>query len=544
MSIAFPTFYDKEIPPPEKFNAFVQALEAKFNAGFTSSDIQWPLVAQGNLVMGEYEITGARKIWKMVNAAEYPSLQSAVTAAGSGGVVFVPPDTTITTDGVTLVGNEVAIVGAGPSSVIKYTASPTGPMIQNDSVNVSRFFFSNLTLDGNSNASSSKHGILLKYVLDVIIHSVWFRNFSGSSIHLSNDGAAGNSCRRVIISDCHFEGGSISEKSIFSDDVRELLVTGCHFNRPYEQSVYLSAASASAFIAQCNIADNVFHNGRTTSIYVDGSGSAGAQHAYNKIADNVIEGQDADPAIIAGTSGNPLFDSSVLDNVVSGDHGGDGIECEIEKGQVADNLVFDMAVDAIDIKASKFLVVADNHCYSATNVGVRATSASSCVIHDNFVADCGTPIMPGTACRIYNNEGANGVPPASGYFETSDKTVTLPANTLQVGDRLRIWTGIQNDNVSNSGPLRITIDGNSFDVTDSVTATGKRVGHTICVVKSSTEIQCISTGHIDARPAKADYFTIGGLDFTTAIDIVVSNPGFSSASYAGLFVEQASGELV
>ena len=39
MSITYPTFADKEIVSPEKLNAFVQAIEAKFTAGLGTADI-------------------------------------------------------------------------------------------------------------------------------------------------------------------------------------------------------------------------------------------------------------------------------------------------------------------------------------------------------------------------------------------------------------------------------------------------------------------------------------------------------------------------
>ena len=123
--VELPTFSDKEIVTPEKLNALVDALNAKFVGGFDASDLQWPLEAEGDLAMGVYNITGARKIWNAINAANYATLQDAVTAAGTGGCVFIPPDTTVTASGVAITGDGVAIIGAGPSSVIELTSAAT-----------------------------------------------------------------------------------------------------------------------------------------------------------------------------------------------------------------------------------------------------------------------------------------------------------------------------------------------------------------------------------------------------------------------------------
>ena len=539
MSITYPTFADKEIVSPEKLNNFVQAIEAKFSAGLGTAEIQWPLLAGGNLQMGTYEITGARKIFKLVNANEYTTLQQAVTAAGNGGVVFIPPDTTISTDGVTLVGSDVAIIGAGPSSVIKYTAAPSGPMIQNDSTNVTGFMFANLTLDGNSNAGSEKDGIYLKYVHDVIIHNVWFQNFSGDAVHLTNSGSAGNSPRRILISNCHFTAGSSAEKCIFADDVRDLVIRGCVFNAADEEAIYLVPASSSAFIAQVIIGDNIFYNGDTTSIYVAGSGAADSKHAYIQIHDNVIENQDGDPAIVAGTTGNPLQNSQVSNNIVADNHGGDGIECCIEKGKVQGNQLHDMAADAVDIKASKYLIVSGNHCVSATNVGVRATDYGTCVIHDNFVIDCATGIMRSATSRAYANEGAFGVPPYSAFY-TEGRTVTIPANSLRVGDIVKVYTGQRAS--AGTGALSITFNGTEVAGTYSGSSTGNRVCYGIgCVISSST-MQWTGFGLVDDREVETKLIGVN-VTLTTAMSVIAGNTGLTTADYNGLWVTLAGAEV-
>lgn len=541
MSISFPTFIDKEIPSPEKFNAFVQSLEAKFNAGFTSAEIQWPLVASGNLVMGTHEITGARKIFKLVNANEYSTLQAAVTAAGDGGVVFIPPDTAIPTGGVTLVGSNVAIVGAGPSSVIKYTASPTGPMIQNDSGGESGFFIANLTLDGNSEAGTEKDGLYFKDATDIIIHSVWFKDLSGDAIHLTNNGVAGNSCERVLISNCHFTAGG--EKHIFADDLLDAIVTNCIFNDADEEALYFAPASSSAYMARILIAHNIAQNGDTTSFYITGSGAAGTQAWIISIIDNIIEGQDADAAIVAGTTGNVLRGVTISGNNVDSTHGGAGITCVIEHGAIHDNLLYDMAADGISLGASKYLQVYDNNCRSANNVGVRASNAASCLIYGNVLLDCNTAMTYGATVRKWNNEGelynsANqGVYFATGAAINSTAgfvtaySWTIPANALNVGDLIEVEFGVTKNGANNIGTYRIATD--SGTVLGVASTGGDNSRHILCtrmlVTSDSTAHNWSFGNSSDQLVAHVNYGLTINFDRTTDTNLVAETTNVNAA---------------
>ncbi len=173
MAITFPTFEDTEILTAEKLNAWVQSLEDKFNSGFGGTDINWPLVAEDNLVMGTgstgYEITGGTKILKLINASAYDTLAAAVTAAGTSGCVFIPPNTTITTDGVTLPVS-CAVIGAGPSSVIKANAGATHVLNTSNGGNV---LIANLTIDGNDGTASAA-GLLMVGQDNSFVHNVQF----------------------------------------------------------------------------------------------------------------------------------------------------------------------------------------------------------------------------------------------------------------------------------------------------------------------------------------------------------------------------------
>ena len=127
MAITLPTFRNKEILTAGKLMQLVQAISAKL-AAITGADLTWDLVCGGNIDFdNQYGILGLRKFWNVINVSEYPeatALEDAKTELESmgGGVLYIPPDTTITSAPVSIDSNYIAIIGGVPSSVLKLQA--------------------------------------------------------------------------------------------------------------------------------------------------------------------------------------------------------------------------------------------------------------------------------------------------------------------------------------------------------------------------------------------------------------------------------------
>lgn len=548
-TVSFPTFSKKEILTAEKLNAFVQSLENKFTAGFSAADIQWPLVAQGNLNMGTgssgYEILGGKKIFNVVNANSYSTFAAAVTAAGAGGCVFIPPDTTVTTDGATLVGSNVSVIGAGPSSVLKFTSSPTnGYMIRTDTGSADSFLIANLTLDGNINAGSNQHGIVLRRASQVSIIQVWFKDFSGDCVRVENDGTAGNKSTRIRIQGCFFSGGN--GKHIFAHDVQDLLIADNVMWTCDEQAIYCVPDGASATLERVAILNNQIDDADNSSIYVTGSGAASSLRRDVLVQGNLITGQDADGAIVVGTSGNIITNGIVRDNVVQNQAGGTLVEVDIEKGQVKDNQLYDSPSHGIDLGVSKYLDVSGNHCVSCANVGVVAVSAATCLVHDNWVIECNTPLTYGSSVRKWDNSGdkyganENGI-----YFNTGASTNgdtsyaaaynwTIPGNALQIGDLLEVQLGIARNNNTDVGYAKLETDGSTalgIVTIDAVSDLRTIVTWRVLITSDSAATLWVETSEGDEGDDGVKISTSGSIDRTTDTILTVATSNAHTDDY-------------
>lgn len=447
--VTLPTFSDNEIVTPEKLNALVAALNAKFSGGFDASDLQWPLEAEGDLAMGIYNITGARKVAGIINAANYPDLQTAVTAAGTGGCVFVPPDTTIIANGVTFTGDGVAIVGAGPSSEIKLTADTTGGFLLRSAGTSAHagFLMSNLTLNGNASTGANNVGLQLQYVHDAAIHAVIFKDFSGAALELTNNGTAGNGCARASITHCSFSGGA--GHHILSDDVTDLYTFGNTYEDNAIAAIHLEADAANCKIKRIKIFGNNISSGANPAIFIAGDAAATSENWSDiSVSNNTIDGMaGAAPTLQIGTTGGRLLRVSVCDNSAPAATL-DGLSICAGYGTVRGNTLHTAGGDGIDLTESVMLDVSDNDVRTATVNGIDAHSSVSCTVHDNRTQSSAVPILRAVTLRQWANGDTVGVVPYTAYVNPTSVVggsagaavsciVTIPANSLRVGDVLR-----------------------------------------------------------------------------------------------------------
>jgi parallel beta-helix repeat protein len=528
MSITFPTFVDKEIPSPEKFNDFVQALEAKFTAGLGSAELQWPLLAAGNLSMSTYDITGGRKIWDVVNADEYTTFNAA-TVAGAGGVVFIPPNTTLEISGESLRGTVSAIIGSGPSSILRVSdAAIGGFLLQNNEMGATTaFYVGNLTMDGNS--STNGCGLRLRNVGRAVISNVHFKDFADAAIEITNNGTVGQSSRNVQIIGCSFSGGASNHIEV--DDCYNLNIQGCIFNDCAMSCIDVDPAGATANAYNINVTGCQF-DGAAASQCIDilgASGVAGHTSAYINVCDNTIRNSTG-AAIRVGATTKIIQGMTIKGNTVRSAAG--GISVWGTNGVVSGNTLVAVGSTGIDLNESTYVSVTDNIVQADTHTGIDASDCENCFISGNQVVTSGTAFALADNTNTVQNNTPNNL-----SLYTSTRTLTIPAGTLKIGDTIRAHAGMTCDSVT-AGATVFRLDASTTNIatSGSTSSTNPRYIDVHMLVHSATGITYSGFGVVRAAASGVDNGKITSINIANDLDIkvVYSN---SVTFFTGIFAE-------
>ena len=531
-SVTLPTFYDEEILLYEKLNAAMDAISAKFTAGIGAADLVWPLTAEEDLDMAGYDILNVNRICNILCAGTYDDLAAVVAAASPGDVVLVPPDTTLSADsGDTFAGNGMSIVGAGPSSVIKFTGTPAGGwMIRSASGTGMRF--ANMTLDGDSvsDGGSGQIGLDMTGVTNLTIESINFKNFTGPCLKVSG------TCSGIKVSNCAFNGGDAEHILVAKSDALEIV--NCTSNDAGTTGISLSAGGATDYI------DALLSN-----VWVNSFGTSGI------IAIGVATITDASP-ITVQANGVVVTGAGSADSVVMGSTIGAVEYVSWQGGRVDSSGAVGMTVNArggningveidgpatmgIDLDTSR-RVIADGNIIRNATVGINGVDCTVlCKATNNIFDTCTVNIVDGEFLHHYNNEGVTGVPgstglslitqPSSSYPWTGIiRTDTIPAFTLQVGDVLHVDWAVY---TSASGGMGADAFHSRIDGTNLITlAAGSPDGNTYFNMGLSLIVTSTTTAHVMARyksnesgplPIGADEIT--GLDFEVDQELELYN---------------------
>ena len=530
-----PTFTDGEILTASKMNTLGTAITTKFAGAVTGADMAWPLVAQGNIDMNQsYTFTNLRTLWKIINVDEYDTLSDAVAALPSaGGALFVPPNTTITADGVAMT-KPVLVYGAGKTSVLKLTsAASSGYLIRATGTN--DVDFHNLTLDGNSATGSAQDGIQLRQIDGARITNVWFKNFSGSHLQVGNEGTGGNNSIDVMVHNCKFEGGSVDQLKI--NDVDGMTVSACRFANPTGDCIEGTPTDTSAKMRSITVSGCVMSD-CTRGIYVVGA-SATANDLWRliSVSNNTVL-TSSGTGITVGAASAVVKHSSVIDNRVIGTTA-NALVVNIEGGQVTDNYAPAAGAKAIDLELSKTIKVSGNEFESATTIGIDATATTSVRIWGNDVIGAGTEGIDtngATTPYVIDNLGHVSAPATTGWWhngtglshtgdtnETTLHTLTIPAGTIvQAGQGLRI-RGNFNHSGAGSSEGRVKLDGELIALS---TVVSNEMNWFDCfVVNNSATNQ--ESAYFSQEPGSGTNDDVGddtsiASDFTTDIDLVFS----------------------
>jgi hypothetical protein len=536
MSITFPTFTDKEIPSPEKFNNFVQALEAKFTAGLGSAEIQWPLVAGGNLIMGDYQITGAQKIWSVVNAAEYDTFALALVA-GASGCIFIPPNTTIEMDGEEFAGSSLTIIGSGPTSVLKVQSGATSGYLMRNTTIGCKVHLSNLTLNGNSVGASN--GLVLQGASQCFINKVWFTSFGGAALKL--DGNSGTPSNYITISDCNFVGSNVG---ISMTDAMHVDIGSCNFATTVSISILGDPADASAQLEQLKVHDCNFKAVQDSAIkIVGGSGTYSTNWSVIEICDNTIDCASmgaSDIAIQLGGASEVVQDFKIDGNIVD-EAPYDAISVYGQKGSITGNNAESAGQHGINCTTSAYVYVSGNNLQGATNYGVKAVNASTdVVISNNNLLNCTSGGLDQSATvTAFNNAGQTSPTATIGYYVASGvQTLTIPANVLKVGSCINIKATCSGN--GSSGQSALYVGGKAVSSSDNTTSTGKRQHEANYVVTAATSGTYWSSCHINARTTSVGTGAVTGVDITGSVDVKIDKNTLTGATYQGILVTLSS----
>lgn len=534
-AVTLPTFYEREKLLYQKLNAAMSAINAKFLAGVGAAEISWPLTADGNLNMSIHNITGGRQIWGFVNADEYDTLDDAITAAGSGGVVLVPPETTIPSSGSSVAGIGVTVIGSGPSSVIQLTSGATGGYALRFN-SATRGMLANLTLDGNSATGSGQEGVRIADCTGMIIANVFFRNFSGPALKIQG----GTS--QVSVMGCHFNGGSAEH--IYATQCDQLAIVACTSDSSTGIPIRLACTDGSATLTVA-IGDTQIDNAGSTGVSFLGFNSIGTTSPARLWMSNVgitDTGGTTKDGIIAGSSTAVLESCQIVGCTIRSTTAG-GITVNANHGAIVGNNIDNPTTFGIDLDTSRYLNVTDNYIFDAT-IGVDASAGQNCRVSGNILRSCTTAIsFGGTDHTISDNPGAaygypygdvaiyyDGTTPSSSG--TTVTTFSIPAGVLKQGSYVRIYLSGEADNSGSYEDVQLKVNGQVFARCQRTTSTSNDywlIGE--LYISSFTDQDAIGRGYGGQESSSfstarnVSLAALTGVDCSTAVDITVGNTG-------------------
>lgn len=468
MAISLPTFTVRQILTAGILNQLTQAINTKFSA-ITGADITWDLLCGGNIDFdGQYGILGLKKLWSVINADEYTSLQAAIDEAESngGGTVFIPPDTTISTPGVTLTSSNVAIVGAGPSSVIQLESGNDLLDIDNNGA-LTDISIQNLTLDG---AGETQNGVVAKRVQRLLMDNVYLKNFDGSAIKLTSD-TPGEACSDVILSNIwvYSGGASGSAYHLHVQDVNRMIVSNFHSTDALDDAIFMEPAGSGGLLKDIMMDNVSVNNPATKGIYILGADTVNDKWSRIGLSNCQVFSPGGTGFHLGAAA--KILKNLVVDNCKVYEAAGDGFVVMAEGGKLSNLFAPAAGADGLDMTSSKSLLVTGCDFNTATATGIDATSTDACKIATCDVTGSADGIIKVTATDLIagGNIGAVGLimggtvisniqdntSPASGVEVFS---YTIPANTLsKPGDCLvmEVCLAASNDAIDMSVTLNL-----------------------------------------------------------------------------------------
>jgi len=478
-----PDFVNGQLLTAAQLNQIVNALQTKFGGNITGADLVWPLQAQGDIdFVQSWNIDGLRTFWEVINVTEYDSLGDAVAALPTGGgAIFVPPDTTVTADGVE-VTKPVYVYGAGKTSVLRLTSGATSGYLLR-AQDTSNFTLANLTIDGNSDTGSGQDGVQIRNVDGAMVRNCRFQDFSGDALYIGNNGSAGNSSTRVIVSSCQFDDGGADHIAI--NDVDGCTITHCQFNNATGDGIEAIPTGASSLIRSLLVANNQF-DGCNRSVYVEGQ-SATPSNGFRlvKLIGNESLTTVGVPFTLGAASAE-LREIVCIGNIASSTSA-DAFNIKAQYGIVQGNYARAATNKGLDMSDCDDLYVEGNGFPDSGDEAIDASSSTNCRIINNDVHKTGGTTITKTSATglvVQSNHGHHDATVGTIYADTPVESVgvtvatedyTIPANTVKVGDVIRLM--VRTSTAAADPEFVVSLDGGTTELTVAdYSAAGQSVG--------------------------------------------------------------------
>jgi parallel beta-helix repeat protein len=547
-----PSFTDGQLLTAAQLNQIVTALQTKFSGNVSGSDINWPLVAQGNISLNDaYTLTSMRTLWNVINADEYDSLADAVSALpAGGGAIFIPPNTTIEADGVDI-AKPVCIYGAGKTSVLRLTSGSTSGYLLRASA-VSNVDLVNLSIDGNSGTGSAQDGVQLRNVDGARVLNVEFDDFSGEALVITNDGTAGQSCRDVVVGDCKFNGGDANH--LFVRDVRGLVVANCRFDNPTDDCIYGEPSASGAYLQSVLIANC---HGSSCDFGIQLLGASGtASDNWSRIR---VIGCDFDTVASSGmrlgTTSKILKSCLVAGNTLS-NVTGDAFQALIAGGLITGNYAPGAGGDGIDLTDSTDLSITNNDFHDATSTGIDLTNSTDCTVAYNNLSGAGTALVTTNASGQYISSNIGALAPtvktaygsnpdeasASAASGTFSESVTIPAGTVTVGSVIRVRAHAAHSGTADNSTFRVALAGEQAQAV-TVNSANDANGDWVFVVKALSGTGSTASSLQGLNSNNGIYVSNATLDVDWTSDVLVDIDWTKANTANGLTLNTFSVEI-
>jgi len=250
MALTLSTFSNQELLTASKLNSILSDISGKFNAGITQVDMSWPFAVGGNFDMRYFQLLNIPRFWKYYNLADrdtgsgvtIQNVYDAVSGEG-GGVVFVPPDTTIIMDAINIPSN-VITVGSGWTSILRQQAIPSrADMIRLAEAAVDVWFV-NLRIDG-VNGGGTAVGIQTRASNRAKFINIFFSDWAVNAAQLNNAGSDGVGSTDTLFDRCFFDNtngtATTAHVSLIDCDVVNFSI--CTFGIVHTGSIVVNAAN-------------------------------------------------------------------------------------------------------------------------------------------------------------------------------------------------------------------------------------------------------------------------------------------------------------
>lgn len=356
------------------------------------------------------------------------AIQNTISAAAaSGGTVFFPPGTYMTT-GLTIASkNNFTILGSGAASILKIVASNTNNVIRIE--NCARFSVLDLTIDCNR----ANNTLGTDEDMQCGIHIVSSNTFLLRGLRLLNSHMSGirtglfptdtGGCTDGAITNCYVNLGTTADQGIGIWHSQRISVTNCIVQQGGWGGIVLTRSD------NCTVTGNVCYNNNYVISGGGGQGIALEGARWCAITGNTCYGNEVngihletDPQTSARYVEGCTITGNVLHTNVHGIYLGKTIS-----NTVANNVVYNSSQAGILISENTtHCTVEGNICKDNSEQGIWV-KGSDCQIHNNDLQNNGNQgvvvqlvarvSITGNQCRDNNEAGI-------GIKGTTDTTVT------------------------------------------------------------------------------------------------------------------------